>query len=232
MEAGARSRVHETARVYRDVKVIDSEVGPFCCLADDVEIRGVRMEGHSELGRRCLAFDSVLGYGSYVGDNAVVKSADIGRYSSISYNLSIGGGNHDYLSASTYTPYWWKRTFGVEVEGEARPRRTTIGSDVWIGCGSSVLAGVSVGDGAVVGAGALVNRDVPPYAIVVGVPAKVLKWRFPRETRERLLACRWWDYPPEVIASNAELFRGELTEEKLALVERLGGSLSEPPGQG
>lgn len=78
-------------------------------------------------------------------------------------------------------------------------KQTRIGNDVWIGCNVVVLAGVSVGDGAVIGAGAVVTKDVPPYAVAVGNPAKVIKYRFRTEIIAGLLETRWWDLPVEEI---------------------------------
>ena len=77
-----------------------------------------------------------------------------------------------------------------------------IGNDVWIGYEAVILAGVTVGDGAVIGARAVVTKDVPPYTIVGGVPAKQIRKRFPKETISGLLALKWWDWPKERIAQN------------------------------
>ncbi len=81
-----------------------------------------------------------------------------------------------------------------------------IGNDVWIGGYVSILPGVTIGDGAVVAAGAVVTRDVEPYAIVGGVPARLIRYRFPRKEREKLLKIKWWDWTPEKIEENLELF--------------------------
>ena len=86
-----------------------------------------------------------------------------------------------------------------------------VGNDVWIGYEAVILAGVTIGDGAVVAARAVVTRDVPPYTIVGGVPARPIRRRFGKETISRLLALRWWDWPPERIARNlAAIQSGEL----------------------
>jgi len=81
-----------------------------------------------------------------------------------------------------------------------------IGNDVWIGANAIILQGVTIGDGAIVAAGAVVTKDVPPYAIVGGVPAKVIKYRFPDSTIVKLLEIKWWDKPEEWILENVEKF--------------------------
>ena len=90
-----------------------------------------------------------------------------------------------------------------------------MGKDVWIGCDVTILAGVTIGDGAVIGAGAVVTKDVEPYAIVGGVPAKLIKYRFDEEIRSKLKALDWTSWDDDKIKRNADLFKGELTLEKL-----------------
>ena len=104
--------------------------------------------------------------------------------------------------------------------------KTTIGNDVWIGNGAIVINGVKVGDGAIIGAGAVVTKDVPPYCIVVGSPARVIKKRFDDAVIERLLKVQWWNWPLEKIAENERLLRGEeLTEANLQKLEMIKASI-------
>ena len=88
----------------------------------------------------------------------------------------------------------------------------TIGNDVWIGARAIILSGVTVGDGAVIGAGAVVSRDVPPYAVVAGNPARLIRYRFDEETISALAALRWWEWPDERIAALEEAFYGPVSE--------------------
>ena len=85
-------------------------------------------------------------------------------------------------------------------------RMVTIGNDVWVGANVIILPGVTIVDGAVLAAGAVVTKDVEPYAIVGGVPAKLIKYRFSREKREKLLRIKWWNLDEEKIEENIELF--------------------------
>ncbi len=100
---------------------------------------------------------------------------------------------------------------------------TVIGNDVWVGKGATVLAGRTVGDGAVVGARAVVTKSVPPYAVVVGNPARIARYRFDSDIRERLLALRWWDWDDDQIRARERWFMGDV-ESFLDEMERLGAA--------
>ncbi|WP_275898870.1 CatB-related O-acetyltransferase [Nocardioides sp. SYSU D00038] len=132
----------------------------------------------------------------------------VGNYSSLGGTYLLGGEH----AADRLTTYPHRINFGLPGAGEDGypvPRGdTVVGSDVWTGYGCMILAGVTIGDGAIVAAGAVVNKDVPPYAIVGGVPAKVLKYRFPPEDIERLLEIRWWDWPEEDVRDAVPLLAG------------------------
>ncbi len=123
-------------------------------------------------------------------------SLAIGRYCSIARGVTIAlGGEHRSDWVTTY-PFgeFWPEAAGIE--GHPRSRGdVVIGNDVWIGLDALILSGVTIGDGAVIGARAVVTKDVPPYAVVAGNPAQVVKYRFDDETIARLLAIRWWDWP-------------------------------------
>ena len=144
----------------------------------------------------------------------------IGSFCSIGPEVLIfGQADHPTHLASTY-PF---RTLLFDPAAGNRDATTrggvTIGNDVWIGARAMVLSGVSIGHGAVVGAGAVVARDVPPYAIVVGNPARVARHRFPPEIVERLLALAWWDWPDERLRALEDVLYGPVE----AFLERCGG---------
>lgn len=147
-------RIAETAKIYRNVKLRDCDIMDYTCVADDCDLISVVMNEHSEFGRRTIVRDSTIGYGSYTGENCRIKNAEIGKYTSIGWGVSVVGGDkkaHNYLNTSMYTPYWYKRTFGVEGMKMPEGAKIHIGNDVWIGCNVVILNGLTIGDGAVVG---------------------------------------------------------------------------------
>ena len=143
------------------------------------------------------------------GEGAVLE---VGAYSSIAEEVKIFlGGEHRTDWVSTY-PFnqFWQEASGIEGHPHSRGD-VVIGNDVWIGYGATLLSGVEVGDGAVVGAHAVVSRDVPPYTIVAGNPAQVVRKRFSDEQIEGLLAAAWWEWPElELRACVALLMNGDI----------------------
>lgn len=155
--------------------------------------------------------NSTIGDYSYVGRKSRVIYADIGKFCSISGSVQLGMGTHtlDKLSTSPIfterynsTGYQW-----TDVPTDNPFKRVTVGNDVWIGTGVMVMGGVSIGDGAVIGAGAIVTKNVPPYAVVAGVPARIIRYRFPEGIIEKLNASQWWTLDDEIIKENITLFQ-------------------------
>ena len=148
--------------------------------------------------RRATLRSTSLGRMSYVAEASRIGFTDIGAFSSIGPNVLLGGlGCHPVDRLSTHPAFYSSRlqagaTFSTADVIEELPR-VSVGSDVWIGAGSIVLDGVNIGDGAIIAAGAVVTKDVPPYAIVGGVPARTIRYRFDEETLDALLEWRWWD---------------------------------------
>ena len=130
-----------------------------------------------------------IGDYTYIGLRCTISKANIGRYCSIGNNVSIGPGEHhiNWISTSSYL-YEDK----VDWYEELTHGDVIIGNDVWIGTDSIVRRGITVGDGAVIGANSFVNSDVPPYAIVAGIPAKIIKYRFSEEVIQKLLDSKWF----------------------------------------
>jgi acetyltransferase-like isoleucine patch superfamily enzyme len=132
---------------------------------------------------------------SFCGYDCEIVNCDIGSFCSIASNVVIGGGMHPMEWVST-SPVFYAGRDSVKAKFATHPReshkRTQIGHDVWIGRNALVSQGVKIGTGAVVGMGSVVTHDVPPYAIVAGVPAKILRMRFSDEIVRELLRSEWW----------------------------------------
>lgn len=135
------------------------------------------------------------------------ESITIGSFCSIADEVVIfGGGEHrpDWITTSPIRVMF--NLPGAMDDGHPHTKgETRIGNDVWIGYRAMILSGVTVGDGAIIGAGAVVTKDVPPYSIVAGNPAKVVKYRFDEETREVLLRIKWWEWEIEKIVDNVHI---------------------------
>lgn len=165
-----------------------------------------RFGGYNALQRSARLTESELGEGSYLNEGACVHRARIGKWCSIADGVKIGLGSHPlggFVSTSGLLATDTTRTLGFTIHrGDDRATlypaaedgyTVVIGNDVWIGCRALILDGVRIGDGAVVGAGAVVTRDVEPYTVVAGVPARPLRKRFREEQIAFLLRFRWWD---------------------------------------
>lgn len=159
---------------------------------------------------------SSIGRYSYVGNDTDVECADIGQFCSISDHCRIGMSGHSlsYLSTS---PIFTQTINGLQecwidkdvFEHKSEEERVFLGNDVWVGSHVLINGGVTVGHGAVIGAGAVVVKDVPPYAIVGGVPAKVIRYRFSLEVIEKLLELQWWNLPDETLKEHIRFFQKE-----------------------
>lgn len=159
-----------------------------------------RYEPPVSLGPNVVVHPDVqLGAHSYMNSGVIRERTDIGRYCSIAYDVVIGIGGHatDLLSSH---PFATKRVSRDYVNPRTSwKERTIIEDDVWIGRGVTILQGVRMGIGSVAAAHAVVREDIPPYAIVGGVPAKVIRYRFDEHTIERLIRSQWWMLPLEIL---------------------------------
>ncbi|UJX47584.1 chloramphenicol acetyltransferase [Xanthobacter sp. YC-JY1] len=164
------------------------------------QVRASTLGRYTEVGPRTKLLEVEMGDYSYVVNDSDIAYARIGKFCSIAAMTRLNPGNHPTWRASQSHFLYRASAYFPGEEDEAdffqwrRDQQLTMGHDVWIGHGAVVLASRSIGTGAVVAAGAVVSKDVPAYAIVAGVPARIVKWRFPEDIAARLQALGWWDW--------------------------------------
>lgn len=154
-----------------------------------------------------------LGRYSRIDEHSRVTNAEIGNFTEISPNCYINFGRHPSNYLTPHSMFYcgggwrWRPEWGKPLPKEYNQMpKVEIGNDVWIGMFVKVMSGVKIGDGAIIGTNSLVTKDVPPYAIVAGSPAKVIRYRFTPEIIVRLLEIKWWDLPDEEITKHIDLF--------------------------
>ena len=176
-----------------------------------------KVKGNTRIYSKCQIFNSNIGSYSYVARNTSIVHANIGAFCSISNNVRIGMGQHKVNSISTSPVFYSKNnalgiSWGVRNEFEEF-QKVNVGNDVWIGTGVIIMSGVSIGHGAVIGAGAIVTKDIPNYAIAVGIPAKIIKYRFGEKHIKILIDSEWWNWSEKDIRDKIHLFESDETSE-------------------
>jgi phosphonate metabolism protein (transferase hexapeptide repeat family) len=167
----------------------------------------------TEIKERVSFAESTLDDYSYVERNAEVIYTDIGRFSAIAAAARVNALEHPIERISqhkiTYRPneYFLDAKLDREFRERRRQSRVSIGHDVWVGHGAVLMPGITVGHGAVIAAGAVVTRNVEPYEIVAGVPARHLRWRFDQDIRTRIIKLAWWDWEHDRLAAAADDMR-------------------------
>ena len=179
--------------------------------------RSALFEGNNFVGANS-AFNGCIGYGSYIGNKSSLHGK-IGKYCSIASGVKVVNGFHPTSEGISTHPAFYSKRNSVDlsyVDADcfeeyryADPEKryaVVVGNDVWIGTDAILMAGITVGDGAVIAAGAVVTKDVAPYSIVGGVPAKEIKKRFDDEKIEALLSLQWWNKDEKWLKENASMF--------------------------
>ena len=172
-------------------------------------LRNAKLGRFTEIKERVAFSDSELGDYSYVERQAEVIYAAIGKFCAIAANTRINALEHPLERVSQHKMTYRANEYflGAKLDQDFREARrakaVATGHDVWIGHGAIVMPGIKIGHGAVVAAGAVVTKDVAPYAIVAGIPATFLKWRFPQKLSERMIALAWWDWDHDRLAKAA-----------------------------
>ncbi len=205
-------------RLYFNILRITRYKGKLLCDAETKIDKKLILEGNNRMYYASELRNSRVGFGTYLGSFANISDADIGRFCSIgSYSKIITGTHPLGKNVSTHPAFFsTKKQAGFTYVNSTKALEkkkaagseyaVVIGNDVWIGADVLILAGVTIGDGAVIAAGAVVTKDIQPYTVVGGVPAKLIRKRFSDEDISFLLKLRWWERDEKWIAAHAELF--------------------------
>ena len=181
------------------------------------KLHDTKLGAYCEVGPRTILHEVAMGDYSYVVNDAQITYTTIGKFCSIAAMTRINPGNHPMQRASqahfTYraSAYFPGESDEAEFFTWRRSHHVHIGHDVWIGHGAIVMPGIKIGHGAVVAAGAVVTKDVAPYAVVAGVPATFLRWRFPPKLSERIIALAWWDWGHDRLAEYVGVIERQAT---------------------
>lgn len=168
-------------------------------------LRGNKIGVNVFIGNGSVINNTIINNYVYIGNGSIINNARIGAYTQIAPYVQIGGMEHSYWDLSISTNL---------TKNYVANNITIIGDDVWIAAGSIIKQGVSIGKGAVVGANSFVSKDVPPYAIVFGSPAKIYKYRFSEAIIAELLASNYHKMPPKEAKIELEKLRNKIHEEK------------------
>lgn len=216
------SSVDPSACVYLGARLKHSTLAPHVVVGNYSRVDFSHLEHRVRIDRGNHLYHVLLGKHSYTGINTVLMHVNIGSFCSISWNVSIGGPNHDFRRVSQhsflYNDHDNLRPASTAIPYDRFSESLTIGNDVWVAAGAVVTRGVKIGDGAVIGANAVVTNDVPPYAIVAGSPAKVLRFRFGTEIIDLLLRLKWWNWDEAKIKENFDMLSVQPDADRLRLL--------------
>lgn len=191
----------ETPLIHDGCAVVDSQLGQYV-----------------EIGEGSRVAHSVVGDYSYCDRLCDIANADIGKFSNIASFVRVGATDHPLDRASLHHFMYRSADYWADADPDEdwfilrKSRRAVIGHDTWIGHGAQIKPEIIIGTGAVIASGAIVTRDVPPYAIVAGTPAKIIRFRQPEDIAARLMALAWWDWDHDRLRAGLEDFRAMSAE--------------------
>lgn len=198
-----RKYIKDGVTIGRYVYIRESDINSTCMIGNYSVLRKCNINSMTSIGKNCT-----------------INYADIGKYCSISWMVTIGAINH-HIERLTTNAFPYSKKLGIVDADELLTDRTVIGNDVWIGCNCVILPNVIIGDGAIIGAGSIVTKDVDPYTIVAGNPAKKVRDRFNEDIKKELIELKWWNFSDEIIKKYINFFRRKVDEELLYEVRNI-----------
>ena len=218
------SKIDNTARVWKQVFLNNCVVDEKANIGDFTRAEDSYFGNMVSIQRNSLIYSCSIGKYSYTGKNFTSWHAKIGAFCSISWNVVIGGADHDYKRLTTHA-FLYSPHMGLMNQNECGYNRFSepceIGNDVWVGANAVICRNVTIGDGAVIGAGSVVTHDVEPYTIVAGIPARPIKKRFDDKIIDKLQKLKWWKLDDATIRDNFDLFNSEPTDRIIFELEKL-----------
>ncbi len=195
-------------------RVTNTISNPTCKFYQGSILIDSKLEGYNILFQEAQLFSTKLGKHTYIQKYTTIVNAEIGSYCSIAKNVSIGPGIHKIDAISTHPAFFLKNTPLLKTFTEKdlfNPSKTTvIGNDVWIGENVVIIDGVTIGTGSIIAAGAVVTKNVEPYSIVGGIPAKLIRFRFEKDLVHKLLNSKWWELNEAEFINNISTFNSSV----------------------
>ncbi|THF63943.1 chloramphenicol acetyltransferase [Pseudothauera nasutitermitis] len=206
------------------------KLSPQPTLGEQVALTETELGPWTEIGDRCTLENVRMGAYSYCGPNCILQNVEVGKFANIAAMVRLGPTAHP-LDRPTLHHFTYRRlAYGMDAADDAaffaarRARVLHVGHDTWIGHGAIVMPGLRIGDGAIIGSGAVVTRDVAPWTIVAGNPARLIRRRFSPALAAALERSAWWDWPHELLRERLAEFCGPVED----FARRYGGYAGEP----
>jgi phosphonate metabolism protein (transferase hexapeptide repeat family) len=195
--------------IYRPKKMLSETP----TVADSAQLTDCRLGKFTEVMEHTVMAETAMGDYSYICTYGSVRYAEIYKFSNIAAHVCINPGNHPFERPTLHHFTYRGAQYGFSESNDEvffnwrRVQKVSIGNDTWIGYGSIIMPGITIGNGSIVGSNSVVTKDVPSYTVVAGSPAKVIRKRFPSMIAMSIESIKWWDWDYETIKSRFEDFK-------------------------